>query len=398
VTVTLSRATAEDVPAMVLADGRAFGFHYQEQDVEDLRLVLDPDRFVLARSGSDRRSDLVGVSGSFPLHVTPPGGEPIPAEGVTWVSVAVTHRRRGILRAMLDELHRGYAAAGTPVALLTASEGGIYGRFGYGIAGTDRRVEIDRRRAVLRADAPDPGGVRYAETEEAAELAPGIHRRWAAQQPGAVSRSAAWWRFTLLDRPHQRRGATARFHLLHPDGYAAYRMDSGVCRVVDLFAATDAAHVALWRVLLAMDLVSTIATDALAADDPLPWMLTDARAVRTTSVADYVWARVLDTPAVLAARRYAVEIDTVLEVRDPDGYADGRVRLRGGPDGAECAHTDAPADLHLDLPALGALAFGGTRAHTLARAGRIGAADPVVLRRFDAACLADRDPYAGTRF
>lgn len=393
-TVTLSRATAGDVPAMVLADGRAFGFHFEEQDVEDLRPVLDPDRFVLARSGGD----LVGVAGSYPLHVTPPGGHPIPAEGVTWVSVAVTHRRRGILRAMLDELHRGYAAAGTPVALLNASEGGIYGRFGYGVASTDRQVEIDRRRAVLRPDTPDPGGVRYAGTDEVAQRAPEIHRRWAAQQPGAVSRSAAWWRFTLLDRPHQRRGATARFHLLHPDGYAAYRMDSGVCRVVDLFAATGAAHVALWRVLLALDLVSTIATDALAADDPLPWMLVDARAVRTASVADHLWARVLDPAAVLAARRYAVEIDAVLEVRDPDGYADGRFRLRGGPDGAECAPTDAAPDVALDVPALGALAFGGSRAHTLARAGRISAADPATLRRFDAACLADRDPYTGTRF
>lgn len=127
-------------------------------------------------------------------------------------------------------------------------------------------------------------------------------------------------------------------------------------------------------------------------------MLADPRAVRTTSVTDGVWARVLDTTAVLAARRYAVQVDAVLQVRDPDGYAGGRFRRRGGPDGADCVPTDAAPDLALDVPALGALALGGTRAHTLARAGRITAADPTVLRRIDAACLADRDPYPGTHF
>lgn len=393
-TTTLRRATAADLPEIARVDGRAFGFHYEDSDLDDLTLIFDPGRFVLAVEGGE----IVGVAGSFGFDVTPPGGAPIPAEGVTWVSVAVTHRRRGILRTMLGELHRGYAAAGTPVALLTASEGGIYGRFGYGVATVDRQVEIDRRRAVLRADVPDPGGVRHAEPDEVAKLVPDIHRRWCARQPGAISRSDAWWRFALLDRAHQRRGGTARFHLLHPDGYAAYRMDSGTCRIVDLFAVTDQARTALWRILLALDLVTTISTDTVTADDPLPWMLTDARPVRTTSVADNLWVRVLDTPAVLAARRYAVEIDAVLQVHDPDGFAAGRFRLRGGPDGAECSPTDAAADLRIDVPALSALAFGGVRAHTLARAGRITGDDPGLLRRVDAACVADREPYAGTRF
>ncbi|GAA3236092.1 enhanced intracellular survival protein Eis [Pseudonocardia petroleophila] len=420
-TVSLHRATADDLPAMATVDGRAFGIDYSDQDLTDLRLILDPDRFVLARDsgttgggttgggatrggatrgGGDHAAEgeIVGVAGSFPFAITPPGGAPIAAEGVTWVSVAATHRRRGILRAMLGDLHAGYAAAGTPLAVLTASEGGIYGRFGYGVATTGRNVEIDRSRAVLRADAPDPGGVRFASTAEVRERVPDIHRRWCAGQPGALSRPSPWWDFALLDRPHQRRGGTSRFHLLHADGYVGYRLDSGVCRVVDFFAVTDEARIALWRVLLAMDLVTTVATGAVADDDPLRWLLTDARAVRTTRVGDDVWARVLDTPAVLAARRYAVDVDAVLEVRDPDGYAAGRFRLRGGPDGAECLPTDDAADLALDVPALGAIAFGGTRVHTLARAGRVSAADPAVARRLDAACTAEREPYAGTHF
>ncbi len=390
----LRRATAADLPAIALVDGRAFGFHYSEQDLDDLRGFLDLDRFLMALDGDE----IVGTAGSYEFAVTPPGGEPIPAEGVTWVSVAAHHRRRGVLRAMITELHRGYADAGIPLALLTASEGSIYGRFGYGTATADRSVEIDRRRATFRPDAPDPGGVRYAETDEVRERVPDIHRNWCARQPGALSRSAAWWDFLLRDREHQRRGTTARFHLLHPDGYAAYRMDGATCRVVDFFAATDEAHVALWRLLLALDLVSTITTYAVPADDPLPWLLTDARAVRTEGVSDGMWARVLDVPAVLGARRYAVDLDAVLQVRDPLLDRGGRFRLRGGPDGAECVPTTDAPDVHVDVRALGSLTFGGPRALTLARAGLIGAEDEAVLRRLDAACTADREPRHGTGF
>ena len=41
---------------------------------------------------------------------------------------------RGLLRAMYTELHHRFADAGYPLAALTATEGGIYGRFGYGPA------------------------------------------------------------------------------------------------------------------------------------------------------------------------------------------------------------------------------------------------------------------------
>ncbi len=394
--VVLSRAVAADLPAIARADGRAFGLHYEEQDLDDFRPVFDPARFLLARDPGD--DQIVGVAGSFPFHVTPPGGEPIPAEGVTWVSVAATHRRRGILRSMITQLHRGYVDAGVPVALLGASEGGIYGRYGYGVATRQRRVEIDRRQARFRADVPDPGGVRFAETDEARERAPETHRRWCAGQPAALSRSAAWWDHALLDRAHQRRGATARFHLVHRDGYAAYRMDGDTCRVVEFYAATTEAYLALWRLLLTRDLVTTISTTALTPDDPLPWLLEDPRAVRTTGLTDGMWARVLDVAAVLSARRYAVEVDLVLDVHDAPLGRDGRFRLTGGPEGAHCGPAiGAGVDLHVDITALGALAFGGTRARTLARAGFIAGADDR-LRLLDAACVAERDPRSGTGF
>jgi predicted acetyltransferase len=162
-------------------------------------------------------------------------------------------------------------------------------------------------------------------------------------------------------------------------------------------AVTAEAHLALWRALLAMDLVETVRHHSLPLDDPLPLLLTDPRQVRTTGLADGMWIRVLDHPGALAARRYAVELDVVLQVRD--GFLDrgGRFRLRGGPDGATCEPTTAPADLHADTAVLGPLLFGGQRARVLAAAGLL-AADEPVLARVDLAFGTDRTPEHGTEF
>lgn len=392
--VRIRRAVPGDLPALFEADGRGFGFQYTEQAVEDGVPTIDPERFLLALDGEV----IVGVTGSYGFDVTPPGGAPVETEGVTWVSVAATHRRRGILRALFTEQHRGFVAAGVPLAVLTASEGGIYGRFGYGPSTVDRLVEVDRRRAAWRADVPDPGGVRYVAADEVAALAPALHARWCARTPGAVSRRPAWWHRHLLDREYARGGGSAMFHLAHPDGFASYRVADEVCRVVDLFAVTREAHLALWRVLLALDLVATVRTRALAADDPLPFLLTDPRVVRQTDDRHGMWTRVLDVPAALAARRYAVEVDAVLEVHDPVRGRVGRFHLTGGPDGAACSPTDRVPDAHLGAEALGSVYFGGHRLRTLAAAGRAEARDDALLRRLDGALAGPADPWYGTDF
>ena len=82
--------------------------------------------------------------------------------------------------------------------------------------------------------------------------------------------------------------------------------------------------------------------------------------------------RILDVPAALAARRYAAPVDVVIDVDDPRIPANtGRWRLVGSPDAATCTPTDAPADLALDVQALGAAYLGGTSLAALAAAGEV---------------------------
>ncbi|SHK64824.1 Predicted acetyltransferase [Pseudonocardia thermophila] len=388
-------ATEADIPAIKRADERSFHARMSDTEIADTLTLLPPERFLVA---VDPQDGLVGVTAAYDMAVTLPGGAALPSPGVAWVSVPATHRRRGILRALMAGQLGGFVAQGLPLAMLTASHASIYGRFGYGEATRNRCVEIDPR-AELRADAPDPGGVRFAETSEVTEHAPRIHRRWAARTPGAVSRSEAWWKRFFLDREYRRGGASSMFHLVHPDGWAAYRAKwgtEGSTLSVELFAVTPEAHAALWRVLLAQELVEKIST-RLTFDDPLQLMLTDPRLIRTTSVADGLWLRVLDVPAVLGARRYGCEIDVVLEVRDDFLGRGGRFRLQGGPDGASCTPTAGAAQVHVGMADLGSLVTGNVRARSLAAAARLQAED-AALARFDVAFVPEREPWHGTDF
>ena len=399
--ITIRRATEADWPAFAHVDSRNFGFRYTEQDLADARLILDVERFFLALDGPD----VVGLTGDYQLDMTVPGGS-LPAAGVTWVSVNTTHRRRGVLTAMFLEQHRAYLDEGYAVAILGASESGIYGRFGYGAATEIRRLEIDRRTAQVRRDVPESGPVRMIEDGEARALLPGLHDRWRRATPGAVGRNEGWWDFLLLDREHRRHGLSSLFHTVHPDGFVTYRVrhqfndgfPANEVEVVDLFPVTAGAHADLWRFLLSMDLVGPIRTWHAPPGDPLPFLLDQPRQARTTNVSDDVWLRLLDVPAALAARTYQVDGGLVLEVHD--GFLDrgGRFLLDGGPAGATCVPTDRAPDLELGIAALGSLYLGGHTAWTLAQAGLVDERTDGALQRAGLMFGTDRPAHCGTHF
>lgn len=397
--IAIRTATGEDFSEIAAVDGISFGTHYSDEELADALKIVEPTRFLVATDAQR----IVGVTGDFPFHMTVPGGT-LPVPGVTWVSVDPTYRRRGILRALMNRQLRDFAERGVPASILTASEGSIYGRFGYGAASHVSKTVIDRRRAELNVGG-DAGTVTRMSNAQARERLPDIHRRWQEITPGAVNRTEAWWDFLLLDREFQRGGMSALFHLVHADGYVSYRVKSDwgdgdpkhLCWIVDDVAITAEAHAALWEVLLGLDLFGSIETYRLPADDPLHYSLSDARQVRTTAIADGLWLRAIDVPAMLSARRYAIEVEAVIEVHD-ELFGDGCYLLQGGPDGASCQRCERTPDLSLGVSALGAAYLGGVRLSALARAGQVVATNAVQLIRLDRALLADRVPVHGTSF
>ncbi|BDH55848.1 GNAT family N-acetyltransferase [Tsukamurella sp. PLM1] len=349
-----------------------------------IRRTLDLDRFVVARDTTD--GALVGVAGSFDLTLTVPGGAQLRAPGVTWVSVAPSHRRLGVLRNMLGELHARYRADGAAVAILTASEGTIYERFGYGPTTFVDEVTIARRTARLRAPLAGPLRTRAVTGEQAREAIEGLHRRWHAATPGSVS-VEQFWELFHADPEWVRWGGSARRYLLHPDGYATYRVDEKDRAQLEHFAAlTDDAAADLWQAVLGLDVFDEVTAD-LPIDHPLREMLVDPRSLRVTARQDRLWLKFLDLPAALEARAYDHDGDVVLSV---DGAAYRLTVIDGA---ARCRATDEAPSVRLTGATLAGLYLGAVTPSTMARAGRVDG-DYALLEIFTTA----RQPELGTTF
>ncbi|HET9875103.1 MAG TPA: enhanced intracellular survival protein Eis [Mycobacterium sp.] len=393
--LTVRTATDADWPAIAVLAATGFGWSVESESFTAWRALQPADAGVVACDGGD----VIGNALYLDLQLTVPGGTVLPAAGVSLVVVAPTHRRRGILRAMYQELHRRIADSGYPVAGLTASQGGIYGRFGYGPATIEDELTIDRRFARFHADAPDPGGVRLVRPVEHRDELAAIYRRWRQRTPGGLARPLPLWDDLLADRHHTRRGGTEWFGLLHPDGYVLYRVhgDPKVVRIGEFRAASADAHVALWRALLGLDLMTTVIVGT-HPDDPLPYLLTDARLARTSGRKDDLWLRIMDVPAALQARGYQAELRTVLQVYDGFRSDGGRFALEIRDGHARCVQTDAPADIEMDLDVLGSLYLGAHRASALANAHRLRCKDSELVQRLDAAFATDVPAQLGFFF
>ena len=395
--VCVRAATQADSVAISGLQEAGFGMRYGGDEDEFRGKVFPVERSLVAVDG-DR---IVGHTVDRTMTVTVPGQRSVRACGVSGVAVAPTHRRRGILRELYEAQHARTEADGLPLTIFTASEGTIYGRFGYEVAILDTAIYIDTRRAEFRPTTPDPGGVTLETLADAVSRIREIYQRWQEVTSGAQDRPDAKWDLFFADVERHRQGATTLFALLHADGYALYRRfrrdGRDIASVWEFRAVTPDAHAALWRVLLGMDLVDTVEAE-IADDDPLAHMLTDPRAVQVTHRGDALWARVMDVPAALTARTYRADLDTVLAVHDPFRGAGGNFALRIRDGLAECEPTTRTATLAFDINILGALYFGGQRACTFAAAHRIAVEDPKVLRAFDAAFTADRAPQLGWPF
>lgn len=374
--------------AVFRLDGRMFAYSMTPEEEERQRSVMDVDRFRIVVDDST----LVGVAGSYALDMTVPGGATLPTGGVTFVAVAVTHRRRGLLTRLMEEIHDDSNERGEPLVALTASEGGIYERFGYGVA-TRRRITIlDRRRAQLDARfVPEKPALRMVDHDDPT-LPDELHQRWQRVRrlrAGEIDRSPTWFKAHIGDRK-----AEATW-LLHDDGFACWTLEqhwneghpAHQVELYDLAAATPEAHAALWHAALSVDLAGPIRSRLLALDDPLPYLLTDQRVLRTVELNDMLWVLPRDVPACFAARTYGSDDELVVE-------SEG-ARWRIGAGG--CTRVRARPDLVADRSALGPLLM-GVAPTTLAAGRRLTARNDEVLHRADVLFTTVPGPHSMTGF
>src|SRR4051794_28819660 len=369
-------------------------FHQELTDADRARYerIDEPERS-LAWFDDDR---IVATTGAYTRELSVPGAV-VPCAAVTAVAVVATHRRRGLLTAMMRRQLEDLRERGDPVAVLWSSEGGIYRRFGYGIAARAARL-VARRPAPRLARASAVGEpLRAGPAGEQVEVMRAVYESVRQQRPGMLDRHGPWWGDRLNDPESLRHGAQPLQAVVVADGYALYavRPDSdedgpaGEVRVRELVAATPTAHARVWAFLLDQDLTRTITWRLAPVDEPLWLTLTDPRAVRIT-LTDSLWTRLVDVAAALGARSYARDADVVIAVAD--GFCEwntGRYRLSG--DG--CERTQAAADLELDVSTLAAAYLGGTTLRSLAAAGRVRELTPGAVARASATLRGEVEPW-----
>lgn len=385
----------DKIMAMYRSDDRELTGVYQTGEVAAHSLAANVP---VATFGTLRKDLNVGYGRQLRAHM------------VTAVTVRGTHRRRGLLRRMMTEDLSAAKADGMAVAALTASEGSIYGRFGYGVATFERSVKVDTGPRFGLRHVPS-GSVEIADRKVLLDLAPEVFERVHRRTPGSIVRQDAYRQNVSGAVGREGKEDEAIKCALHydaagtVDGYVSYKFAGWdtkpyTVEVVDLVAATDAAYLELWQFLGSIDLIQRVSWADAPVDDPLVWALSDPRCVEASDHRDMLWLRILDGVRALGARRYAADGTLVLGIADALGFADGTfvVDVNGGEASVSAAAPDVRPDLSLDVADLGSIYLGAVCPVTLQAAGRIREHTPGAALLARNMFAVERAPHCLTHF
>jgi predicted acetyltransferase len=353
----------------------------------------------------------VGTVNSWATPLTVPGGD-VSGWGVSSVTVAPTHRRRGIARALLESELRTASALKMPLVMITVSEATIYERFGFAPAAFGTDLEIATKRARW-AGPTAPGRVQLVPLETMRAQAEAIVEAARLRTPGEIGTWSHLWdrtfRISATDSGAKNKVRAVRYDDERgtPQGFALYVMKeseqdygSHTAEIITLISATDDAYNALWRFLLDLDLTSTLTAHLRSVDEPLLWQVADKRGVRARHF-EHLWLRILDVPAALQARTYSAPLSLSIQVTDPYGFAAGKFSLSVDGAGRCFVTTDTTrddADLTMSVNELGALYLGGVSAVTLVRAGRVQSNSRGAAAAFDQAFRSKVAPWLSVWF
>jgi predicted acetyltransferase len=397
--------TADEMKAFAKACDDNFGETHEADDLPRWAEYVDPDR-CLAVWDAD---EIVANSGAWALEQTMPGGTAVPVAGITIVGVSPTHRRQGLLNRMMARLLDDAVARGEPIAILTASESIIYGRYGFGWATSTAAAEVDCDHGAFVHPAQAGGRIRRVDGDAVRKTGPALFDRVRRGRVGDITPPAGHWDRLVADPPAWRNGASAAFFVVHeseagePDGFASYRykhdwphgLPNGTAHVGELFGTSAEVEAALFRYLLDLDLVATLTLGERPVEDHLRRRLADPRRYRIKGAGDHVWVRLADVAAALPQRAYRGDGSVVIEVADRFRPAnDGRYEVSA----AGCGPTAAPAEVAVPVDSLGAAFLGGVTFSALAQAGRAAELVPGGLAKADALFAEPVQPFCDHGF
>lgn len=305
---------------------------------------------------------------------------------IATIGVRASHRRKGLLTALMTQELTAGRDRGLTVAALSASEATIYGRFGFAPVDQWRHIEVTSSKVVFKPGVEVARG--HLEVVEPGTLREHIVRLAAAHRAAHVG-SASPGEVDLIVTsgefdPVAAGPATSLRALAHfseegeLDGFATFTpkdSDTGAATatVSRVLAVSDAVERALWQGLASIDLIERLDHDQPNADASLDFALVDRRAVKCTSLEDHMWLRLLDLPRAIAARTFPNDGSCVLTVEDRLGFCAGswRIDVTGGVGTATRLDTGDVRGATLDVSVLAGLWFGNTAPRTVVDAGLV---------------------------
>jgi predicted acetyltransferase len=405
---------AHEIDAYAACQAAAFASRYPKDRLEALATELELERSIVAFDGSE----LVATSSSFLTSMTLPGLVRRPVAAVTDVAVVPTHRRRGLLNAMMRRQLDDFRRRGETVAVLFSSEGAIYGRYGYGPASFAAQYVVDKRLSRLIEPGSrdglfdgEGGSVRLLGREQAATALPLVYGAYLPTRAGEIERPAGEWAELLSEPTSPALGH--RFSVCYEengriDGYGVYRVAGTdpadhwrrAVFLEELCSLSGAAYRALWRYLLGIDLTDELRTSGRPVDEPVRHLFEDQRQFRTARFGDRSWLRLVDVAGALAERRYEETGTLVLEVRDRFcAWNEGRYVLSVDGEGIGTVEPGGgEPDLSLGAGTLSSLYLGAVACSAMVEAGRVIERTEGAARLADAVLFARRPPYCTTHF
>jgi predicted acetyltransferase len=401
------RAISQDelVP-FILASEAASSEAIDDSEIERERSLAEPERYFAAFDGPD----IVGTAGAFTMPLTIPGGTTVVGYP-TLVGVLPTHRRRGIaaelMRRLLDDAH----GRGELLSVLYASEGGIYGRFGYGLGTIGLSISIGTARSGFVRGYEPSGAMRLVERDRAIKEMLTVHEATRAEIPGMVHLDERRLTY-VLGHEHGAEKDLPTMFALHEgasgiDGFVVYKVKhdwpddypKSTLTVRDLVATNAGAYADLWRFVFDLDLVANVEASNRPSDEPLVHLVQEPRRLRAR-LADNLWVRLVDVAGALAARRYASSGTIVLEIADRFcPWNAGRYALEADEHGdATIERTSGAPDLACSVNEVGAAYLCGTTFRELARAGRVEERTDGALAKADGIFGWDPAPWSPYEF
>ncbi|MEO7588761.1 MAG: GNAT family N-acetyltransferase [Arachnia sp.] len=329
-----------------------------------------------------------------------PGHGLAPTNFITDVTVQASHRRRGLMNALMTTDLLEAKARGDVFAVLTATDARLYGRFGFGVTATARRLEIESGpRFQVRTDPV--GHSVFADPEAISDLRQSLFERFHAGQFWSVGRAHHYWSSGFdwsKQQPVARRAAVHFDEQGEPDATLVFSVEDNHLEIIDLVGLTSGAEIELLRLLghgEAHDKV--IWPRCHDARHPLPWALVDPRVVRTKEEFDTVWVRVLDVEKAVELRAFDHDGSITLHVQDSQGYCDGTWHITVEDGHATAVPATGTPDVTIDVAAFATVLSGLQGAVELAVAG-LAFGSPEDLEKTSTLFAKMRPPVAASIF